>query len=271
MKSPYGIVAAQSGWPPPSARHARGRRQRRRCGGRHRVRRRRRRALDEWLGGGGFMVVAKADGSPPEVVDFSMIAPAALDPADYPLAGGTAQALFAWPAVKEDRNLRAITRSPCPARSRACGWRSSGSADRLAAGAGAGHRPRRRGLPLDWYATLSITVAARELTEFPAARTVYLPGGCHPCRREGAGHLSLGSRGARCAVWPRPVPATSRGRGAAALSGSGEGGSRSPRPICAIIAPVSVAGARHRLSRRQCGGRGGPQRRPDFGGRVLGG
>src|SRR5262249_6677945 len=58
------------------------------------------------LGGGGFMVVAMADGSPPQVVDFSMVAPAGLDPTDYPLASGTAQALFSWPAVKEDRNLK---------------------------------------------------------------------------------------------------------------------------------------------------------------------
>src|SRR5262249_28389946 len=51
-----------------------------------------------------------------------------------------------------------------------------------------------RGLPLDWYATLSIAVAARELAEFPTARTIYLPGGLPPVPpMEGAGHLPLGN------------------------------------------------------------------------------
>src|SRR5262245_49922815 len=146
------------------------------------------------LGGGGFMVVAKADGSPPEVVDFSMIAPAALDPADYPLAGGTAQALFAWPAVKEDRNLKGYHSIAVPGqvegmrlaleRFGTLGWRQVlAPAIELA----------ERGLPLDWYATLSIAVGARELAEFPAARALYLPDGLPPVPpAEGVGHLPLG-------------------------------------------------------------------------------
>src|SRR5262245_21952782 len=65
--------------------------------------------IEPWmngLGGGGFMVVASADGSPPQAIDFAMVAPAALDPADYPLSGGVAQALFTWRAVKDNRNLK---------------------------------------------------------------------------------------------------------------------------------------------------------------------
>jgi gamma-glutamyltranspeptidase/glutathione hydrolase len=147
------------------------------------------------LGGGGFMVVAKADGAPAQVVDFSMIAPAALDPADYPLAGGTAQALFAWPAVEEDRNLKGYHSIAVPGqvdgmrlaleRFGTLGWpQALAPAIELA----------ERGLPLDWYATLSITVAASELAEFPAARTIYLPGGLPPVPPvEGAGHLPLGN------------------------------------------------------------------------------
>src|SRR5882672_681402 len=151
------------------------------------------------LGGGGFMVVAKADGSPPEVVDFSMIAPAALDPADYPLAGGTAQALFAWPAVKEDRNLKGYHSIAVPGqvdgmrlaldRFGSIGWRQAlEPAIALA----------ERGLPLDWYTTLSITVAARELAEFPVTGATYLPGGLPPVPPAGgAGYLPLGNLGRR--------------------------------------------------------------------------
>ena len=39
--------------------------------------------LEPWmsgLGGGGYMLVAKADGGPVDVVDFGMIAPAGMDP-----------------------------------------------------------------------------------------------------------------------------------------------------------------------------------------------
>jgi gamma-glutamyltranspeptidase/glutathione hydrolase len=147
------------------------------------------------LGGGGFMVVAKADGSSPEVVDFSMVAPAALDPADYPLAGGTAQALFAWPAVKEDRNLKGYHSIAVPGqvdgmrlaleRFGSIGWpQALEPAITLA----------ERGLPLDWYTTLSITVAAGELAEFPPTGATYLPDGLPPVPpAEGAGYLPLGN------------------------------------------------------------------------------
>jgi len=147
------------------------------------------------LGGGGFMVVAKADGSPPQVVDFAMIAPAALDPADYPLAGGTAQALFTWPAVKEDRNLKGYPSIAVPGQVE--GMRLAlerfGSLDwrRVLEPA---MELVERGLPLDWYATLSIAVGARELVEFPAARAVYLPDGLPPMPPvEGTAHLPLGN------------------------------------------------------------------------------
>src|SRR5919106_4925838 len=52
--------------------------------------------LEPWmsgLGGGGFMVIARADGRT-EVLDFAMIAPRALNPADYPLSGGQDSDLF---------------------------------------------------------------------------------------------------------------------------------------------------------------------------------
>jgi gamma-glutamyltranspeptidase/glutathione hydrolase len=231
--------------------------------------------VEPWMngfGGGGFMVVAKADGSPPEVVDFSMIAPAALDPGDYPLAGGMAQALFAWPAVKDDRNLKGYHSIAVPGqvegmrlaleRFGSIGWRQAlEPAIALA----------ERGLPLDWYATLSITVAARELTEFPATRTVYLPGGLPPLPpAEGVGHLPLGNLGR---TLRRLAEAGGRdfyeGEVAAALLRDLEkGGSRLSACRSAQLPRHDRASARHRLSRHQRGGGSGPECRSDLGGRA---
>ena len=66
--------------------------------------------LEPWmsgLGGGGLMVVAPADGRSPEVIDFTMVAPRALDPARYPLsdAQDRDRDLFGWPAVEDERNV----------------------------------------------------------------------------------------------------------------------------------------------------------------------
>jgi gamma-glutamyltranspeptidase/glutathione hydrolase len=141
------------------------------------------------------MVVAPADGTPPQVIDCGMVAPAGLDPRDYPLVGGTAPGLFAWPAVKDDRNLKGAPSVAVPGLVAGLGlalerfgtidWRSAlAPAIALA----------ERGLPLDWYATLSIAVGARELAEFEAARQVYLPGGLPPApAAEGSAYLPLGN------------------------------------------------------------------------------
>jgi gamma-glutamyltranspeptidase / glutathione hydrolase len=140
--------------------------------------------LEPWMsgiGGGGFMLVAMAGAKEVQCVEFGMIAPKELDPADYPLTGGMTQALFEWPSVQGDRNIKGPLSVAVP-----------GTVDgmRLA------HEhfatlPWARllepaialaqaGLPVDWFAMLSIAVAARELTENAGARKIYLPGGLPP-------------------------------------------------------------------------------------------
>ncbi|MCC2665135.1 MAG: gamma-glutamyltransferase, partial [Geminicoccaceae bacterium] len=57
------------------------------------------------LGGGGLMVIAPAGGAPPEVIEFGMRAPFALDPARYPVVGERDRDLFGWPRVEGDRNV----------------------------------------------------------------------------------------------------------------------------------------------------------------------
>jgi gamma-glutamyltranspeptidase/glutathione hydrolase len=140
--------------------------------------------LEPWMsgiGGGGFMLVAMAGAKEVQCVEFGMIAPKALDPADYPLVGGTTQALFEWPAVKGDRNIKGPLSVAVPGY--VDGMRVAHEAfatlpwPRLlepAVGLA------QAGLPVDWFATLSIAVAARELAENVGARKVYLPGGLPP-------------------------------------------------------------------------------------------
>ena len=65
-------------------------------------------AIEPWMsgmGGGGFMVVREASGET-HSVNFGMRSPAGLDVAAYPLSQGTADGVFPWPCVKDDRNIR---------------------------------------------------------------------------------------------------------------------------------------------------------------------
>ncbi len=140
-------------------------------------------AVEPWMsgiGGGGLMVVRRPDGES-RVVDFGMRAPGALDPADYPLVPGAAEDLFAWPAVAGDRNLTGATALAVP-----------GTVD----GMGLAHRTygrlewpdlvapavdlARRGVRVDWYATLLIGHASSGLARFPASVARFLPGGYPP-------------------------------------------------------------------------------------------
>ena len=102
---------------------------------------------------------------------YGMRAPAALDPADYPLAGtGKAGDLFPWEAVVDDRNVEGATAVAVPGVVDGMGrmherfgrmpWR-----DLLAPAIGFA----REGLHVDWYAALIIASATRALARDPDA------------------------------------------------------------------------------------------------------
>jgi gamma-glutamyltranspeptidase/glutathione hydrolase len=154
--------------------------------------------LEPWmsgLGGGGLMVIAPGDGTPPEVIDFGMRAPLALDPAHYPLTGERDQDLFGWPAVLEARNVSGPLAIAVPGQAAGLGLAFERHASlpwaELCAPAIA---LAREGLPVDWHSGLRIAFAARELSRFDAARAVYLPDGLPPAPPlDGSvGHLPLG-------------------------------------------------------------------------------
>ncbi|HEV7369634.1 gamma-glutamyltransferase family protein [Arenibaculum sp.] len=139
--------------------------------------------VEPWMSGlaGGGALVFRAAGGEVRVVDFPMISPAALDPADYPVLGGADLDLFGWPRVEGDRNLLGATAVAVPGvvdglataldRFGTRGW-----ADMAAPAIALAER----GLPVDWYASLMIASAYRDLSRFPGSAALFLPGGAPP-------------------------------------------------------------------------------------------
>ena len=134
------------------------------------------------LGGGGFATLWDAKRREVRCLDYGMIAPQNIDPADYPLTGGpTAEGFFGWPGVVEDRNILGPYSIAVPG---------------LVSGLALAHRSygrlpwadlvqpaialAERGLSLDWYGALSLLVEAKGLERFEAIRALYLPGGRVP-------------------------------------------------------------------------------------------
>jgi gamma-glutamyltranspeptidase / glutathione hydrolase len=144
------------------------------------------------LGGIGFMVVAPPGGGRAEVVDFGPIAPRGLDPAVYELTGESVTDLFTWPQVVDDRNIHGPLSFAIPSAVRGYAaaverfgrtpWRDLvNPAVALA----------REGLPVDWFATLRIALAAPELRRYDHTRQIWLPGGLPPVMPESGGTPSL--------------------------------------------------------------------------------
>ena len=147
------------------------------------------------LGGGGIMLVYRAAERRAYAVDFGMVAPAGLDPADYSLTGAAAGDLFGWPAVVEDRNIHGASAIAVPGQ--VDGMRLAlerfGSISWPAALAPA-IELADKGLGIDWFTTLTIATAARDLMLYPASRDIYLPGGLPLTNETGTTwHQSLGA------------------------------------------------------------------------------
>ncbi|WP_202913110.1 gamma-glutamyltransferase [Acuticoccus sediminis] len=139
--------------------------------------------LEPWLsgvGGGGFML--HADGGSGEVatLDFNVVAPKALNPADYPLEDG-AGGWFQWPKVKDDRNVIGYPSIAIPgtiaglsAALERFGTLSFGDALEPAI------RFAERGMAIDWFSSLCISIDARNLRTDPGATALFLPDGGPP-------------------------------------------------------------------------------------------
>ena len=133
------------------------------------------------LGGGGFMIIYVAAERRAWAVEFGMRAPRGIDPAAYPLADGVDADLFGWPAVVEDRNVLGPLSIAVPgfvAGHAAALERFGTRSWRDAIAPAVEHA--RRGMAVDWYATLKIASEAASLARFPETARVYLPSGHVP-------------------------------------------------------------------------------------------
>jgi len=141
-------------------------------------------AIEPWnsgLGGIGYMLVYLAKENRVRVVDFGPVSPRALDPADFPLSGGLAGDLFAWPAVVEDRNVHGPLSFALPGEVDGLGLALERFGTRtLATVLQPAIDLAEQGLAVDWYLTLKVATLAGELTRYGATRDIWLPAGVPP-------------------------------------------------------------------------------------------
>ncbi len=127
------------------------------------------------LGGGGAMLIFHAQHNRVQAIDCGMVAPLRIDPADYPIVEGEDPDLFAWPAVKEDRNIHGPLAMAVPSY-----LAGLDLAHRLYATKPLGELAEpaislaRQGLEVDWWTSLQITAHQREFKNYPDAARVWL-------------------------------------------------------------------------------------------------
>lgn len=141
--------------------------------------------VEPWMSGpagGGVMMIWDGKASRAHALSYGMRAPSGLDPRDYPLSGKeTADDLFPWKGVVDDRNVMGATAVAVPGVVDGIGkaherfgtmpWRDLlQPAVRLA----------KEGLLVDWYAALMIASATRSLAADPDAAAVFLEDGQWP-------------------------------------------------------------------------------------------
>ncbi len=141
-------------------------------------------AVEPWmsgLGGCGFMTVYLAREKRSYALEFGVRAPGELDPADYPLSVGFDSDLFAWPGVRDNRNVLGPYSVAVPGfvagMAEAVQRFGTLSWPQLLAPAIA---LADQGLTVDWYSSLKIASSAADLSRFDSTRSVYLPDGQVP-------------------------------------------------------------------------------------------
>jgi gamma-glutamyltranspeptidase / glutathione hydrolase len=140
--------------------------------------------VEPWLsgiGGGGFLLHADGSTGVVSTLDFNVIAPAGLDPDDYPLTGADVGNWFNWPAVEGDRNVSGYSSICVPGA--VAGF--AAALERLgtiswAEAVQPAIEHAERGLEVDWFASLSLAIDAAALAKYPASAELFLDDGRAP-------------------------------------------------------------------------------------------
>lgn len=149
-------------------------------------------AVEPWnsgLGGFGFMLVYLAKERRVFVVDFGPVSPCRLDPAAYPLTGdgATSRDLFAWPAVRNDCNVHGPLSFAVPGHVDGLGLalEKFGTLE-LAEAIQPAIELAEGGIAVDWFLTLKVATAAKELARYGTTRDIWLKDGLPPVTAAGA-------------------------------------------------------------------------------------
>ena len=133
------------------------------------------------VGGGGIMLIYRADERQVHAIDYTMNSPKRLDPKRYPTVGGVDDGLFGWPMVEDERNQLGYESIAVPGA--VAGFALAREKFGTLAWADIiqpAIELAERGMLIDWAASLSISVSARELNRYPGSAAVYLADGLPP-------------------------------------------------------------------------------------------
>jgi gamma-glutamyltranspeptidase/glutathione hydrolase len=140
--------------------------------------------VEPWLsgiGGGGFLLHADGLTGAVDTLDFNVLAPRALNPADYPLVGGNDGDWFNWPAVQGDRNVSGYGSICVPGA--VAGFASALEKYGTLSWAQAlqpAIDQATLGLELDWFTCLTLAIDAAGLARYPASAELFLDAGRAP-------------------------------------------------------------------------------------------
>ena len=140
--------------------------------------------MEPWnsgIGGIGFAMVHRAGQKSAEVVNFGPVASRNLHQEQFPLTGRMTTDLFRWPEVQDSRNIHgpysaAVPSSVAGYEKLHATWGKLPLKDVMAPAVALA----KRGLPVDWFATLKIAYSASVLAQYPASAAIYLNGGLPP-------------------------------------------------------------------------------------------
>ena len=142
------------------------------------------------LGGSGLMVIWLANEQRAVTIDFQGVLPAKIDPNDYPIDPSVPDTIMGFPGVVDQRNvvggLAVLVPGALKGLDHALKHYGTMPLGETMAPA---IELADTGMPVDWFTTLQISLAAKDLASNAAAARLFLPNGAPP---EPGQYLRLG-------------------------------------------------------------------------------